>query len=241
MKKKVMFVVSVGMMMGLCACGSSNKNDSASVETKDYVQEQVVESVTTEDIEIVTTETTEKKDEKKEEKKEEKKKDEKKTTEKKDDKKTTETVVGSTPSTEAATTNPATPSTATTNPATTNTETISTETNNPDSCVGSWHDTIAGRAKMTITQKGDKYIFNILWSDSASTCYEYKFSGKENEGGVIVYSGGTKSLIEYDEKGKETKTILSKKEHGTIEYLADGSLIWTENEAQGAVYEFVRD
>lgn len=103
---------------------------------------------------------------------------------------------------------------------------------------GKWHDKIAGRASMTVTVDGDNVNFDVTWSDSADKAYTWTFTGQENEAGIVCYTDGVKSAIEYDADGNETKTTVSDKVEGEVIVTMDDVLEWTEN---GEKHEFVRD
>lgn len=104
--------------------------------------------------------------------------------------------------------------------------------------LGDWHEKTAGRGMMNVTLDGDTVVFDVIWGDSANKSFTWTFSGKVNEAGVIYYSNGFKGSVEYDEDGNETKTILTEDGEGSVEVLADGTMIWTED---GEAHEFVRD
>lgn len=113
------------------------------------------------------------------------------------------------------------------------------EANSLDSIyAGKWHEKIAGRASMKVTVAGDNVKFDVTWSDSANKAYTWKFKGQENEAGIVCYSDGVKSEIEYDEDGNETKTTVTDKAEGEVIVTMDDVLEWTEN---GEKHEFVRD
>lgn len=106
---------------------------------------------------------------------------------------------------------------------------------------GTWHEKTAGRGQMEITVSDNTVSFDVVWSDSASKAFVWSFSGNVNEAGVIYYSGGTKGTVEYDTNGNENRTVLSEDEKGSVEVLADGTLVWTESGETEAVHEFIKD
>lgn len=109
---------------------------------------------------------------------------------------------------------------------------------NFDAFLGSWHDNIAGRGNMTVTQSDDHLVFDVRWSDSASTYYVWTFTGTPDANGVLTYDGGFYGKAEFSDDGKETKTILDEDASGTIEIAADGTMLWTEN---NETHEFVKE
>lgn len=105
---------------------------------------------------------------------------------------------------------------------------------------GNWYEKTTGRGRMEVTVSDADICFEVNWADSATKAFVWTFAGRENEAGVIYYDGGFKGVVEYDNDGKETKTILSEEESGSVEVLADGTLVWTEQGEDEAVHEFVR-
>lgn len=108
----------------------------------------------------------------------------------------------------------------------------------PDAFIGSWHDSIAGRGMMDVTTADGQLVFDVRWSDSASTYYVWTFCGLPDANGVLTYDGGFYGKVEFDENGKETKKILDEDASGTVEIAADGTMLWTE---KGETHEFTKE
>ena len=108
--------------------------------------------------------------------------------------------------------------------------------------IGSWHEKNAGRGLMEVTSGDNGYVcFDVKWGDSAAKTYVWTFTGTENEAGVIEYDGGFKGVIETANDGTETKTILEDDASGSVEILADGTMVWTEDNSEDGFHEFVRN
>ena len=111
-----------------------------------------------------------------------------------------------------------------------------------DDFVGNWHDAVAGRAYMTVTMSDGKPYFEVTWPDSAFAYYMFAFRCEDvDDEGRLVYTEGFKGIVEADEEGNETKTIIDESADGTVELTADGAMIWTEADAQDDPHEFVKD
>ena len=105
---------------------------------------------------------------------------------------------------------------------------------------GEWHEAISGRGSMTVTLVDGNPYFEVVWSDSATTYHEFNFLTTPTDDGKLVYDAGFKGIVECDEEGNETKTILDEEASGTVEITDDGSLIWTEDDVADDPHQFVR-
>lgn len=94
--------------------------------------------------------------------------------------------------------------------------------------VGDWHETKLDMY-MTVTQSENGYKYVITWPDPKNNMtFVWEINGTVNEAGLIAYTNGVASVIEKDENGNETTSILSNHEQGTLALLLDGSLQWIE-------------
>ena len=65
----------------------------------------------------------------------------------------------------------------------------------------------------------------INWPDSENDMtFVWKLDGVLNEIGIISYHDGVASVIEKDEDGNDTTSVLSDHEQGTFALLNDGTL-----------------
>ena len=112
----------------------------------------------------------------------------------------------------------------------------------PEAVIGNWHDSVAGRASMTVTMSDNNPYFEVEWPDSASTYYVYYFlcDAVDSEG-RLVYTNGFTGRVDTDSEGNETKTIIDEEAQGTVELTADGTMIWVEASAADNPHEFAKD
>lgn len=108
-----------------------------------------------------------------------------------------------------------------------------------DAFIGSWYEQIAGRGLMTVTADGEKAVFNVEWSNSASEVYRWEFAGTVNEEGVIEYTDGRKYSAVFDQAGNETISELSDSNTGSVRIDENGDLLWIDDESaykEGSVF-----
>lgn len=106
--------------------------------------------------------------------------------------------------------------------------------------IGNWYERISGRGRMEVTYCDNCFYFDVIWAESSTKCFNWSFNGKENEAGIICYSEGIKRVVKFDDNGKETITVLSEEEKGSVEVLYDDTLVWYENNETIIPHEFVR-
>lgn len=107
--------------------------------------------------------------------------------------------------------------------------------------IGTWYETKLGM-EMNVTKSGNGYKYVVNWPDPANhMTFVWEITGSENEAGVIYYSEGVASVIEEDESGKETTSILSDHERGSFALLYDGTLQWIEEVEVEVEHSFVRE
>ena len=70
--------------------------------------------------------------------------------------------------------------------------------------------------------------------------FVWEIDGSLNEAGLIAYTNGKSSVVETDEEGKETTTLVSDAARGTLALLADNTLQWTEEVEIEVEHIFVR-
>ena len=103
---------------------------------------------------------------------------------------------------------------------------------------GTWYEKVSGRGEMAVTVGDDGVVvFDVKWADSATKTFVWQFSGYESEQGVVKFDNGFKGVIENDDAGNETKTIISEDSEGSAVINADGTMVWTFD---GEVNEFVK-
>lgn len=115
---------------------------------------------------------------------------------------------------------------------------------NAQDLIGEWSEAVGGRGMMTVTAvdgEENSVYFEVVWSDSASSYHQFRFLGTLNEDGKLVYDNGFVGVVDCDEDGNETKTIIEEEASGTVELVEDGTMIWTEDAAADNPHEFVRN
>lgn len=103
---------------------------------------------------------------------------------------------------------------------------------------GTYHDSIAGRATMTISGSPDYYTVNVYWSGSAFEHAEWTFSGSASDG-RLSYNNAVKTVVSYDEDGIETRVTEYTNGSGALYYGISGGLRWEdfeENIASGTAF-----
>lgn len=106
--------------------------------------------------------------------------------------------------------------------------------------VGTWYEEELGM-EITVTENGNGYKFVVNWPDPDNNMtFVWEISGTPNEGGVIHYSDGVASVIETDEDGMETTSILSDTQQGSFALLYDGTLQWLEEVEVEVEHIFVK-
>ena len=95
--------------------------------------------------------------------------------------------------------------------------------------VGGWHEEIAGRGNMEITDDGDnKYRVLVSWGSSAFESAHWEFTAVlEEETGDLVYEDGDYMLLTVSEEGEESRSD-EKKVSGRM-HIADGKMEWTDS------------
>lgn len=95
---------------------------------------------------------------------------------------------------------------------------------------GKYIESVAKRAYVEIKATANDYFeVYIRWPDSAAVVYEYNFTGTFDKDGVLKYTDGTKTKLEFDEKGNGVTTSLLKNGSGSISINEKGELKWTNN------------
>ena len=104
---------------------------------------------------------------------------------------------------------------------------------------GQYHDSIAGRASMTITPDGSRYNVFISWSSSASEHSEWSFTGTFDSSGSMYYSDGVMTNISYDDDGIEHIETMYSGGSGCLT-AENGGLRWQDFEGGSVSVLFVK-
>lgn len=108
------------------------------------------------------------------------------------------------------------------------------------SWLGEWHEKELGM-DLTVTENGNGYKYVINWPDTQnSMTFVWEINGNLNEAGVVYYKNGVASVIEKDEDGNDTTSILSENAQGSFALLYDGTLLWTEEVETEVEHSFTR-
>ena len=116
---------------------------------------------------------------------------------------------------------------------------------NPVSLAGEWHDETSGRCHMKITPgQGGRLLFEVNWSDGASSNYRWRFSGEwEADSDALGYEDGV-MLHRTSEDNWQTAREEVKYQDGTGSVvLKDGALYWNdlkENVCKDCVFRRAR-
>ena len=102
-----------------------------------------------------------------------------------------------------------------------------------DPFLGSWHEQIAGRGTIILSESvaPGKAKIEASWPDSVSVRYTWDLVASLDEDGMLRYADGTKTVYEYDEDGSEWVLEEGWEENGWFELSDAGELIWHDESA----------
>ncbi len=92
----------------------------------------------------------------------------------------------------------------------------------------SWYGVgIYNRCKMTTERDGSNLIVQIIWGNSASSSYQYDFSGTLKDD-VLTYTNLVEKEVTTDEKNKIVENVLNEDLSGEV-YFHNNMALWDNN------------